>query len=173
MKQHPNRQRQHKKAKKLFQWLGLMLLLMLAMLVACSPKTETVTVEVTRVVTETVVEEGETVEVTRVVTETVVETIVIEPQEEAVEEPPLATGSEGDAGPQPSPPDDGPKVAESRGSTSGADLAPETAVTLRANQTNDASTSQVIISTTSPPIDSIQLQKWCHLATEVYKKRCR
>lgn len=39
-------------------------------LVACQPQTVTETVEVTRVVTETVVEEGETVEVTRVVTET-------------------------------------------------------------------------------------------------------
>ena len=51
-------------------------------LAACTPTTETVTVEVTRVVTETVVEEGVEVEVTRVVTETVVEEVVVEPEEE-------------------------------------------------------------------------------------------
>ena len=56
------------------------------LLAACQPTTETVEVEVTRVVTETVVEEGETVEVTVVVTETVVEEVVVEPEveEEAV-----------------------------------------------------------------------------------------
>ena len=51
-------------------------------LAACTPTTETVTIEVTRVITETVVEEGETVEVTRVVTETVVETVEVEPEAE-------------------------------------------------------------------------------------------
>ncbi|MCB9431230.1 MAG: peptide ABC transporter substrate-binding protein [Ardenticatenaceae bacterium] len=45
-------------------------------LVACQPQVVTETVEVTRVVTETVVEEGQTVEVTRVVTET--EEVVVE-----------------------------------------------------------------------------------------------
>ncbi len=53
-------------------------------LAACQPTTETVTVEVTRVVTETVVEEGVTVEVTRVVTETVVETVEVEAPVEEV-----------------------------------------------------------------------------------------
>lgn len=51
-------------------------------LAACTPTTETVTVEVTRVVTETVVEEGVSVEVTRVVTETVVETVEVQPEAE-------------------------------------------------------------------------------------------
>ena len=41
-------------------------------LAACQPQTETVTVEVTRVVTETAEVEGETVVVTEVVVETVV-----------------------------------------------------------------------------------------------------
>lgn len=47
-------------------------LLLVALAVACQPQT----VEVTRVVTETVEVAGDTVEVTRVVTETVVETVV-------------------------------------------------------------------------------------------------
>ena len=74
----------------------VMLLAALLVLAACSsaPTTIEVTrvvteekeVEVTRVVTETVVEEGAEVEVTRVVTETVVEEVVVEvPAEEAVE----------------------------------------------------------------------------------------
>lgn len=56
------------------------LLAALVILVACQPQVVTETVEVTRVVTETIVEEGETVEVTRVVTEveTVTETVVEE-----------------------------------------------------------------------------------------------
>jgi peptide/nickel transport system substrate-binding protein len=51
-------------------------------LAACTPTTETVTVEVTRVVTDTVTVEGEQVEVTRVVTETVVETVEVAPEAE-------------------------------------------------------------------------------------------
>jgi len=172
MKKHLRQCHRQIRERKLFQWLGLMLLLILVLLVACSPKTETVTVEVTRVVTETVTVEGEPVEVTRVVTETVVETIEVKPEEEAGGEPPSATGSEGDAGPLPPPPDNGPKIAERRGSTPVADLALETAVTLRGNQTNNASASQEVITTTSAPIDPTELQKWCRLATEVYKKRC-
>ena len=54
-------------------------------LAACQPTTETVTVEVTRVVTETVVEEGEEVVVTVVVTETEVVEVEVEPEEEAPE----------------------------------------------------------------------------------------
>ncbi|KAA3659416.1 MAG: peptide ABC transporter substrate-binding protein, partial [Chloroflexi bacterium] len=61
-----------------------LLLLALSVLAACQPATETVEVEVTRVVTETVEVEGETVEVTRIVTETVVEEVVVEPEAEAV-----------------------------------------------------------------------------------------
>ena len=172
MKKRPNRTHQQRKARQLFECLRLSLLLALLLIVACSQEPETITVEVTRVVTETVVEEGETVEVTRVVTETVVETVEVEPEEEAVEEPPSATGSEGDAGPLPPPPDDGPKVAESRGSTQAADLALETAVTLRGSQTNSNSTSQEVLTTASAPTDPIERQKWCRLAAELYKKRC-
>ncbi len=167
MKERPK----HPQLKKARLCITLAMLILLA---ACSPRNEPVTVEVTRVVTETVTVEGETVEVTRVVTETVVETIEVEPEEESIAEPPSATSSEGDAGPLPPPPDDGPKVAESRGSTPAADLALETAVSLRGNQTNSASTAQAAITTTSPPIiiRPTELQKWCNLATEVYKKRC-
>jgi peptide/nickel transport system substrate-binding protein len=74
------------------RWALTALFVMIGALVlaACQPETvtETVEVEVTRVVTETVVEEGETVEVTRVVTETVVETVVetVEVEAEAEEE---------------------------------------------------------------------------------------
>jgi hypothetical protein len=127
-------------------------------------------VEVTRIVTETVTVEGEMTEVTRVVTETIVETVEINPEEEADEEPPSATGSEGDAGPLPPAPEDGPKVVESRGSTPAAALALETAVTLRANQTS--TTTQPTLIVTSTRITPTELQKWCRLAAEVYKKRC-
>ena len=53
---------------------------MVLLFAACTPQAETVPVEVTRVVTETVTVEGETVEVTRVVTETVIEAPVEEPE---------------------------------------------------------------------------------------------
>jgi putative spermidine/putrescine transport system substrate-binding protein len=65
----------------------LMALLLLSLVVvACTPQTvevtrvvtESVEVEVTRVITETIVEEGETVEVTRVVTETEVQEVMVE-----------------------------------------------------------------------------------------------
>ena len=62
--------------------VALLVALGAVVLAACTPTTETVTVEVTRVVTETVVEEGQEVEVTRVVTETVVETVEVEPEAE-------------------------------------------------------------------------------------------
>ncbi len=64
-----------------------LLVIMGLLLAACSPETETVEVtrvvesEVTRVITETVVEEGETVEVTRVVTEEVVVEVPAEEEE--------------------------------------------------------------------------------------------
>ncbi|MCB8980658.1 MAG: peptide ABC transporter substrate-binding protein [Ardenticatenaceae bacterium] len=51
---------------------------------ACTPQTEAVPVEVTRVVTETVTLEGEPVEVTRIVTETIIEAAT------AVPEPPVS-----------------------------------------------------------------------------------
>jgi peptide/nickel transport system substrate-binding protein len=66
--------------KKRWAIFALVISLVAVALAACTPTTETVTVEVTRVVTETVVEEGETVEVTRIVTETVVETVEVEPE---------------------------------------------------------------------------------------------
>ncbi|MCP4425296.1 MAG: peptide ABC transporter substrate-binding protein [Chloroflexi bacterium] len=64
------------------------IMLLAVVLVACQPEvlTEEVPVEVTRVVTETVVEEGEPVEVTRVVTE---EVIVQMPKEEEPEMKPV------------------------------------------------------------------------------------
>lgn len=59
--------------------LGALFTLMGALvLAACAPQTETVTVEVTRVVTETVEVEGDPVEVTRIVTETVEEDAPVE-----------------------------------------------------------------------------------------------
>jgi len=57
---------------KRWSLLAIIPLLGLALLAACQPATQTL--EVTRVVTETVVQEGQPVEVTRVVTETVVVT---------------------------------------------------------------------------------------------------
>ena len=66
-------------------------LLLTVVLAACQPQevevTRVVEQEVTRVVTETVVEEGETVEVTRVVTEEVVVEVPAEVEEEMMEEP--------------------------------------------------------------------------------------
>ncbi|HID52164.1 MAG TPA: ABC transporter substrate-binding protein [Anaerolineae bacterium] len=61
--------------KKFGLMIGIAVLLLLV-LAACQPQTVEVPVEVTRIVTETVVEEGQQVEVTRIVTETVVETVV-------------------------------------------------------------------------------------------------
>ncbi|MCC6605241.1 MAG: hypothetical protein IT327_18685, partial [Anaerolineae bacterium] len=66
--------------KKRWAIFALVISLVAVALAACTPTTETVTVEVTRVVTETVVEEGQTVEVTRIVTETIVETVEVEPE---------------------------------------------------------------------------------------------
>ena len=57
-------------SKKVWALVALFVLVGSVVLVACQPTTQTV--EVTRVVTETVVEEGESVEVTRIV-ESVVE----------------------------------------------------------------------------------------------------
>ncbi|NJN53895.1 MAG: hypothetical protein HC804_03540 [Anaerolineae bacterium] len=67
-------------------WLIAIFLLLAVLIAACQPQVQEVQVpvEVTRVVVETVVEEGQQVEVTRVVTETIVETVTVEvPQEEA------------------------------------------------------------------------------------------
>jgi peptide/nickel transport system substrate-binding protein len=68
--------------KRKFVLLITAVMLLALLLVACQPAAqEPVTVEVTRVVTETVVQEGETVEVTRVVTE--VQEVVVEVPAEA------------------------------------------------------------------------------------------
>lgn len=64
---------------------------------ACSPQTEAVPVEVTRVVTETVTVEGETIEVTRVVTETVVEAPEEEPEVEQPKDLIVCVGQEPDS----------------------------------------------------------------------------
>jgi peptide/nickel transport system substrate-binding protein len=63
--------------------LLVVLALFTALLIACQPETQVVTqtVEVTRVITETVVEEGQEVEVTRVVSEEVVVTATPAPEE--------------------------------------------------------------------------------------------
>lgn len=68
----------------------ILLLLVAGLIVACQPQEVVVTsvVEVTRVVTETEVIEGEQVEVTRIVTETVVEEVVVTPV--PVEEEPVS-----------------------------------------------------------------------------------
>ena len=159
------------KNKRLLSVPGTILLLLLIVLAACSPKTETITVEVTRVVTETVIEEGESVEVTRVVTETIVESIEIEPEEESDTEPPSATGSEGDAGPLPPIPTEGPKVPARRGSSAVASLAIETAVTLRAAQTNNEFIQQTAV--VAPTIISpSEWQQACDQVKILYKKRC-
>lgn len=153
-----------------FYRISVSILLLLILLAACSSEIETVTVEVTRVVTETVVEEGETIEITRVVTETVIETV--EGETEADSQPPSATGSEGDAGPLPPPPDNEPKVSESRGSAQTAAMIEETAVTLRANQTSSTNNEQANASGSFPQLSPIELQKWCRLASKLHKKQC-
>jgi peptide/nickel transport system substrate-binding protein len=69
------------KTKKVGLLIAVLAVLMIV-LVACTPETVEVIkeVEVTRVITETVVQEGETVEVTRVVTE--IQEVVVEPEPE-------------------------------------------------------------------------------------------
>lgn len=175
MSNHPKLRTQQNRVwqKRPLHWLGIAALFLLIFVVSCSPKTEPVTVEVTRVVTETMVTEGETVEVTRVVTETIVEEVEIAPEEQPGDLP-SAIGSEGDAEPLPPPPNDGPKVTESRGSTQVAELAVAMAVTVRAtNQTNPTSNSPTQVSLTAATTSSpAEQQKWCALIEELYKKRC-
>ncbi len=67
---------------KRWAFIALFVLIGAVVLAACAPQTETVTVEVTRVVTETVQVEGEAVVQTVVVVETVVETVEVEPPAE-------------------------------------------------------------------------------------------
>ena len=83
--------------KRILSLVGLLLACMV-LLVACQSDPEVITetiieevqVEVTRVVTETIVEEGESVEVTRVVVETQTETVEVEVT--AVPDAPAALG---------------------------------------------------------------------------------
>ncbi|KAA3662174.1 MAG: VWA domain-containing protein, partial [Chloroflexi bacterium] len=107
---------------------------------------EVVTVEVTRVVTETVEIEGETVEVTVVVVETVTEEVEVPAAEEPAAEAPImeeaeeealeeaigddmsAIGSEDATGDGPPPPDTGPKVESDRTETSSTESAVEAEV---------------------------------------------
>jgi peptide/nickel transport system substrate-binding protein len=77
-------------SKRKFGLLITAVMLLALVLVACqpaAPETVTEVVEVTRVVTETVVQEGDTVEVTRVVTE--VQEVVVEVPVEAEEAAPM------------------------------------------------------------------------------------
>jgi hypothetical protein len=164
---------------RFFVWLAAPALLLLFLLAACSTPAPEV-VEVTRIVTETVIEEveRETVEavVTRVVTETVIETITIEENEgETGEAPPSATGSEGDSDPLPPAPGDGPKVTSRVGTSSLQDIALVTAVPLRTKRSNPTNTN-----TDQPTIlefigitDPIEWQKWCGYTGTHYKKRCQ
>lgn len=75
-------------SKKFWLLLAVVMVVSLGLLIACEPETivETVVVEVTKVVTEMIVEEGETVEVTRVVTEQVVEEVEVTRVVEAVDQ---------------------------------------------------------------------------------------
>ena len=65
---------------KKFGLLVAAVMMLALVLVACAPQTVETIVEVTRVVTETEVVEGETVEVTRVVTEQVEVVVTPEPE---------------------------------------------------------------------------------------------
>ncbi|MEZ4591349.1 MAG: hypothetical protein R3D55_09425 [Chloroflexota bacterium] len=159
-----------------YLWLIAPTLLLLTILTACSQQEDVI--EVTRVVTETVIVEPEdetvTIEVTRVVTETVIETVEIEAESEeaaaeAEPEPPLATGSEDDSGPQPPEPENGPKVTARTGTSTVAEVAQVTAVPLRTNQ-NDA--NQPIAIAFISTLNSHELQKWCNQAGTAHKKRC-
>lgn len=146
--------------------LKLTLLFILILLAACSPDSETVTIEVTSVVTETV--EGQPIITTR-------EVIVpeLELKEEGELEPPAATGSEEDSGPLPAEPEDGPKVTVSRGIIPTTNRIGETSAvsTLRGHETNIISAP---LQTTRPTsfFAPAERQKWCHLINGMYKKYC-
>lgn len=125
----------------------LSILLFAIVLASCgSAQPETVIVEVTRVVTETVEVEGEAVEVTIVVVETVVEEVEVQEEpaaeeaaepmeeatdaelEEAVGDNLSATGSEDATGDGPPPPDTGPKVESTRAASATGETAAEAEV---------------------------------------------
>jgi peptide/nickel transport system substrate-binding protein len=80
-------------SKKTLGRLTAVVLILALGLVACQPQVVEVPVEVTRVVTETVVEEGETVEVTRIVTE--VEEVEVTPVPEEAEAIPVVAPEPG------------------------------------------------------------------------------
>lgn len=168
-------------------WLILSVMLLVIWLSACSsPPAEVV--EVTRVVTETIIVEGESVEVevTRVVTETVTETITETVEVEAgsdediVEEEPEpleATGSEDDSGPLPPEPEDGPKVTSGGGTTDADEVAMvegnlETAVPRRANPTRGSQLNEPILITFSNTENSDEWLKFCELISKIHKKQC-
>lgn len=163
-----------------YLWVICIIFLLLLWPVACSKAPEVV--EVTRIVTETVIIESDPVEVevTRVVTETVIETVEIEEESEDTfaeePEPPSATGSEDDSGPQPSEPDDGPKVTSRGGSPAStvaiAEVSLETAVSHRATLTNSSGFEGELPIMNSTTIDSTELVKWCEIAETMNKKRC-
>ncbi|MCB0037643.1 MAG: hypothetical protein KDE51_26610, partial [Anaerolineales bacterium] len=92
---------------KRYGQLGFLFVLVLLVVVACQPEVQTVEVEVTRVVTETITEvievEGETVEVE--VTRVVIEEVLVDPIE--------ATGSE-EGEPSPFEPGSGQKLVVTR-----------------------------------------------------------
>lgn len=88
-----------------FKFLSLAAIFsMMFIIAACTPEPQIVEVikevevevEVTRVVTETIVEEGEPVEVTRVVVETEIVEVMVEPEEEVMAEPPSEPQQGGD-----------------------------------------------------------------------------
>ena len=171
MRQPPNtKRRPHLLVRQIISVIIGLTLLLFLLLSACSSEPEVV--EVTRVVTETIVTETEPVEVevTRVVTETVIETVEIETEEEAVKEPPSATGSEDDSGPLPPEPNNEPKVVSRSGNSFANEIILETAVPLRANQSQpvEQPTAVSYISSSDP----VELQKLCRLFAETFKKQC-
>ena len=122
---------------------------------------------------ETVVEESETIEVTRVVTETIIETVEVEAEAEPADgDSPSATGSEGDAGPLPPPPNDEPKVREGRGPSQTAERILETAVTLRATQPHTDNNDQPVAPNNLPAISPEEQRKWCQWIRKQNKKQC-
>jgi hypothetical protein len=144
--------------------LRILLLVLMAFLVACGAQDaiETVIqeVEVTRVVTETVVEEGEVVEVTRVVTQIEVVEVTREllVESEATAAPETAAGSEVLVGAAPPAPGDGAKVEEPRsGSTpsTGADETSELAIESRSEgeSAEVAPVNEVTVERLALPLD--------------------
>ena len=144
--------------------IWILVVMLTAVLVACQPETivETVVeqVEVTRVVTETVVEEGETVEVTRVVTETVEEVVevtrevFVETEPQATAAPGTAAGSEVLVGSAPPVPDSGSKVEDPRVATATESGDETEEVAEPRSETAPADDSAAFSSDTSTDVDT-------------------